>query len=57
LKRWKELADIIGKRIVVEMIDQTLTGEVQDIDSDGFLVLRDEEGKSIRIVSGDITLR
>ena len=57
ITRWKELADIIGKRISVEMIDQTLVGKVQDIDGDGFLILRDNRGKSHRIISGDVILR
>jgi BirA family biotin operon repressor/biotin-[acetyl-CoA-carboxylase] ligase len=57
IKRWKELSNIIGKIIAVEMIDQTLMGEVEDIDSDGFLILRDNRGKSHRIISGDVTLR
>ena len=41
----------------VDMIDQRLVGEVEDIDSDGFLILRDNRGKSHRIISGDVTLR
>ncbi|MBK5100811.1 MAG: biotin--[acetyl-CoA-carboxylase] ligase [Desulfobacteraceae bacterium] len=57
ITRWKELADIIGKQIAVEMIDQTLLGEVQDIDGDGFLILRDNTGTSHRIISGDVILR
>ena len=57
ITRWKELASIIGKSIAVEMIDQTLLGEVQDIDSNGFLILRDNRGRSHRIISGDVILR
>ena len=56
LKRWKELSDIIGKRVKVDMIDRTVIGTVRNIDRDGVLILRDEKGRSQRIFSGDVTL-
>ena len=56
LKRWKELSDIIGKRVKVEMVDRTLTGTVRNVDRDGVLILKDEKGRSQRIFSGDVTL-
>jgi len=55
LKRWKELSNIIGRKIMVEMIDKKYIGEVQDIDSDGILILKDNSGKYHRISSGDVT--
>ena len=55
LTRWKELADIIGKQIKVEMIDKTYVGEVEDIDPEGVLILKDGKGVSHRIFSGDVT--
>jgi BirA family biotin operon repressor/biotin-[acetyl-CoA-carboxylase] ligase len=54
--RWKDLSGIIGRRIRVEMIGKTLTGQVLDIDTDGVLLLTDDLGAQHRIVSGDITL-
>ncbi len=56
LRRWKELADIIGQRIKVEMIDKTTIGYVEDIDPEGVLILKDMKGASHRIFSGDVTL-
>lgn len=56
IKRWKELTNMIGKRITVEMISKKYSGEVQDIDKDGVLILRDNKGKSHRIIFGDVTL-
>lgn len=57
MKRWKELTDIIGKRISVDVLDTTFTGYVQDLSDDGFLILRDEErGTLRRIISGDVSL-
>ena len=54
MKRWKEFADIIGRKIRVEMIDKEISGEVKRIDQDGTLVLEDEEGKILRVFSGDV---
>ena len=56
MSRWKNLADIIGRRISVDLMDRVRMGEVLDIDKDGFLILRDREGTIERIISGDVTL-
>ena len=56
IQRWKELTNIIGHQIIVEMIDKKYVGEVQGIDKDGVLILRDNQGTSHRIISGDVTL-
>ena len=56
LNRWKHLADIIGQRISVALMDSVRVGKVLDIDKDGFLILQDREGTIERIISGDVTL-
>jgi BirA family biotin operon repressor/biotin-[acetyl-CoA-carboxylase] ligase len=56
LTRWKELANIIGRRMTVETTGTIYTGEIQDIDKDGVLILKDNQGKQHRIFSGDISL-
>jgi len=56
IKRWKELTNMIGQRITVEMVSKKYFGEVQDIDKDGVLILKDNRGRSHRIFSGDVTL-
>ena len=56
MKRWKELADIIGKQIRVDVIGKTHIGKVVDVDNDGVLILKDDQGKLQRIFSGDVTL-
>jgi len=56
LERWKELSDIIGKRIRVDLLNHYCTGEVLDIDQDGILILREQDGTLQRILSGDVTL-
>lgn len=55
LERWKELADTIGRQIRVEMMDKTYIGCVDNIDPEGILILKDREGVSHRILSGDVT--
>jgi BirA family biotin operon repressor/biotin-[acetyl-CoA-carboxylase] ligase len=56
LNRWKHLADIIGQRISVDLMDSVRVGKVLDVDKDGFLILQDREGAIERIISGDVTL-
>lgn len=56
-ERWKELTNIIGQQVTVETTDREYTGVVQDIDTDGALILRDNTGQSHRIIFGDVTLR
>jgi BirA family biotin operon repressor/biotin-[acetyl-CoA-carboxylase] ligase len=55
-KRWRELTNMIGQQITVETIDRKYTGEVQDIDRDGALIITDRAGKSHRIIFGDVTV-
>jgi BirA family biotin operon repressor/biotin-[acetyl-CoA-carboxylase] ligase len=56
LERWKELSDIIGKRIRVDLLNHSCMGEVLDVDQDGILILREQDGTLQRILSGDVTL-
>ena len=56
MKRWRELADIIGKQIRVDVIGNTHFGKVVDVDNDGVLILKDNQGMLQRIFSGDVTL-
>ena len=57
INRWKDLSNIIGKKVEVEVIGKRFIGEALDIDGDGALVLKDDQGGIHRIVSGDIALR
>ena len=56
MNRWKSLADIIGHRVSVDMIDRVRVGEVLDVDKDGVLILKEQGGVLERIISGDVTL-
>ncbi len=54
--KWKELTDIIGRKVMVEKVGKTYSGKVVDVDNDGVLILKDETGRSHRIFSGDLIL-
>ncbi len=56
MNRWKHLADIIGRRVMVDLIDRTRIGDVVDVDKDGFLIIREQGGALERIISGDVTM-
>jgi BirA family biotin operon repressor/biotin-[acetyl-CoA-carboxylase] ligase len=55
-KRWRELTNTIGQQITVETTDKRYSGEAQDVDKDGALLIRDKTGKTHRIVSGDVSV-
>jgi len=52
--RWKELSGLIGRQVRIDGLEHPFTGEVVDLDQDGFLVLRLKDGTIQRIVAGDV---
>jgi len=56
LKRWKDLSDIIGRTVRIDLVHQSYTGEVLDVDENGVLVLEDSAGTLHRIFSGDVQI-
>ena len=54
LSRWRSLTDMVGRRVRVETFAGGRLGTVEGFDGDGFLILRDEKGGTMRLVSGDI---
>ena len=56
MKRWKELADIIGKQIKIDVVGKTHIGEVMDVDNDGGVNTERRSGGQQRIFSGDVIL-
>lgn len=54
LQRWRELTNVIGKKITVETAAERIEGDVLELDQDGALVLRDPRGSTRRFLSGDI---
>jgi BirA family biotin operon repressor/biotin-[acetyl-CoA-carboxylase] ligase len=53
---WKDLNITIGNRVRVERMGQTLLGEALDLDHEGSLLLKAEDGSYHRISSGELTM-
>jgi len=56
LARWKDLTEILGRRVSVGTINGNYSGTATYLDADGFLILRNDHGGEIRLFSGDITI-
>ena len=56
-EEWKKLDNTIGSWVKVSGGGEEVEGEALDIDSEGFLLIRKEDGDVKRIVSGDVSLK
>jgi len=54
LTRWKDLAGIMGRHVVVDTGGHVSGGIVKDLDEDGALIVQDQEAGSVRVISGDV---
>jgi len=54
---WKELNNTIGSQVKISGNGKDIEGEAIDIDADGFLLVRKDNGNISRIISGDVSLR
>lgn len=54
LQAWKEWAQISGQRVRVTSFGEVLSGVAIDIDSEGALLMRTEDGMTRRVVAGDV---
>ncbi|MCR4337449.1 MAG: biotin--[acetyl-CoA-carboxylase] ligase [Candidatus Omnitrophica bacterium] len=57
MPRWKELSDMIGKRIKFYDGKDVLEGEAIGLAEDGGLLLRNDRGEVIKKLAGDMVLR
>ncbi|MBW2599321.1 MAG: biotin--[acetyl-CoA-carboxylase] ligase [Deltaproteobacteria bacterium] len=55
-ERWMEYSDIIGKTIEVTDRSAVQSGTCRGIDSKGMLLLGDEENRTRRVLSGDVSV-
>lgn len=55
MQQWREMTDILGQRVRVDMVNRKHVGIVQGVDDDGVLILKDDKGEAHRIFSGDVT--
>lgn len=53
-RRWESFFRLRGKRVRVDMMDQKISGKALGIDSDGALILEDDQGAVRKIVAGDV---
>jgi BirA family biotin operon repressor/biotin-[acetyl-CoA-carboxylase] ligase len=56
-EEWNRLSWINGKRVTVRLSDKTISGEALGLDTDGALLLLDQEGKTHRFIAGEVSLR
>lgn len=53
LNQWRKNSDTIGKNVKIKTKDDEIFGEVLDIDSSGYLIIKTESGSIRTITSGD----
>ncbi|HDK25612.1 MAG TPA: biotin--[acetyl-CoA-carboxylase] ligase, partial [Candidatus Atribacteria bacterium] len=54
LEEWKLNSHTLGKKVRVDMGEKIITGEAVNINEEGALILKKEDGKLINIISGTI---
>ncbi len=57
LEEWKKLASFLGRQVEVLSDSQKWTGTALNVEEDGSLILKLDDGTVKRFLSGDITLR
>jgi len=57
LQEWKGMATFLGEQVEVTSFDEVIVGEAWDVDDDGGLILRLENGVLKKVVAGDVTVR
>ncbi len=55
LKEWKLYSHTLGKKIRVDIGERIITGEAVDINEEGALILKKEDGELAEIISGTVT--
>lgn len=55
LKEWKLYSHTLGRKIRVDTGEKIITGEAVDINEEGALILKKEDGELVEILSGTIT--
>jgi BirA family transcriptional regulator, biotin operon repressor / biotin---[acetyl-CoA-carboxylase] ligase len=56
-QEWKDRLVTLGQKIEVNMGNRTYNGIAEYVSKDGSLLLRQKDGKSVKIIVGDIILR
>ena len=57
LDRWKELSNILNKKVIVESKDYRFEGIAEDISIDGSLIIRKDNNETVKLTSADVSIR
>ena len=57
LDEWRKYSDTIGQEVKVIAPDKTYFGTAVDIDEEGLLVVRKEDGTLEKVIAGDVSIR
>ena len=57
LVEWKNLSETLGCKVKVISQKEAFVGKALDVDEDGFLLVRVEDGTVRKIVAGDVSIR
>jgi BirA family biotin operon repressor/biotin-[acetyl-CoA-carboxylase] ligase len=55
--RWNELSLVIGRDVEIISPDEVIKGKAMAIDHEGALILKNNLGEEVKIMSGDVSLR
>jgi BirA family biotin operon repressor/biotin-[acetyl-CoA-carboxylase] ligase len=55
--QWRQRLETLGRRVTVRCGDEVQQGYAEDVDEDGNLLLRHDDGSMSTIAAGDVTLR
>jgi BirA family biotin operon repressor/biotin-[acetyl-CoA-carboxylase] ligase len=54
---WRARSITIGEHVIARSAGGAVTGVAADVDSDGALLIRQDDGAGVRVTSGEVTLR
>ncbi|MCX8022297.1 MAG: biotin--[acetyl-CoA-carboxylase] ligase [Syntrophorhabdaceae bacterium] len=53
---WEERSGIKGKYVEINQMGEVYSGLVEGVDRSGAIILKGEDGKSIRVIAGDVSI-
>ncbi len=54
IRRWRELSDMVGRRVRVQDFNRSLQGTIAGIDDDGVLLIKTADADIQRVIAGDV---
>ena len=57
LDEWRKYSCTLGQEVKVIAPDMTYFGTAEDIDEEGLLIVRREDGSKEKVVAGDVSIR